>query len=160
MSTEAKIETSWLQQLLGDWTYEFSTAANSEVPGATATGTEKVWAVGGTWIVAENKGNGSDGNPTHSVVTLGFDSARGRFQGVHAGTMAPVLFHFDGELGEKGKALLLMTEGPALSDDRATDKYRDILRMNDANHREQVSQVLDEHGNWLEFMSTRYTRKV
>jgi Protein of unknown function (DUF1579) len=160
MSKTQRSDTTWLQQMLGDWTYETRTLPDPGSAGVLATGTERVWAIGETWVVAENKGLGSDGSASHSLVTLGYDAAKGRFAGVHAGTMAPVLFHFDGVLGEGGQALLLDSEGPALSDDKALDKYRDVLRIIDTNRREQIALVLDEAGEWREFMRTRYQRSV
>jgi Protein of unknown function (DUF1579) len=158
MQTGTNLENAWLKQLVGEWTYEFSTAPDPDGNVATAKGTERVWPIGQTWVVAENIGQSSDGSTSHSLQTLGFEPDKGRFVGVFAGTMAPVLFHYHGELGEAGKALVLETEGPALFDDRVTDKYRDIIRIIDSDHREQIAQVLDANGQWKEFMSTRYQR--
>jgi hypothetical protein len=153
-----KVEPTWLRQLIGEWTYSFSAGESSGHPGETAEGTESIRAIGDTWIVAENKGNGSDGSTSHSVMTLGYEPSKARFTGAIAGTMAPVLFIFEGCLGEDSKSLLLETEGPAITEGRATDKYRDVIRLLDENTRELIAEVLDGKGQWREFMRTRYQR--
>lgn len=158
--TNRSIEQTWLQQLIGEWTYEFSTADSSEHPGFTATGTESVRPVGEVWIVAENKGRGSDGSLSHSIMTVGFEPEKARFSGSFVGTMVPVLFLYDGGLSSDGKSLILETEGPAMTEGRTTDKYRDISRIIDENNRELIAQVLGDDGQWREFMSTRYKRST
>jgi hypothetical protein len=156
--TNPTVEQAWLQGLIGDWTYEFSTADSSDHPGATANGTEKVRPVGDVWIVAENEGVGSDGSVSHSITTIGFEPDKGRFSGSVVGTMAPVLFIYDGALSDDGTSLVLETEGPAMTEGRVTDKYRDVFRVIDDANRETIAEVLGEDGQWREFMSTRYKR--
>lgn len=156
--TNTNIQQTWLQQLIGEWTYEFSTAEDSDHPGASFTGTESVRPIGDTWMVAENKGRGFNGSASHSLMTLGYEPDKGRFTGSFAGTMVPVLFLYDGALTEDGTSLILDTEGPAMTEGRATDKYRDIIHILDENNRELIAQVLGDDGQWREFMSTRYRR--
>lgn len=149
---------AWLRRLVGAWTYEFSTAADAGEPVATATGTERVRAMGDAWVVAETEGRSADGDASHSVTTIGFDRAKGRFTGAVAGTMAPFLFVYDGALSEDGRSLILETEGPALAEGRATDRYRDVLTFEGDDARVSRALVLEADGAWREFMSTRYRR--
>ena len=124
------------------------------------TGTERVWPIGDSWIVAELRGADSDGGASHSVTTLGFDASKKRIRGVLAGTMAPVLFELDGDVGASGTELLLETEGPAITEGRDIDRYRDVHRVLDTTRRELLAQVFTEDGSWKTFMTTRYTRSA
>jgi hypothetical protein len=157
-TNESGIERAWLHQLIGNWTYEFSVESDQPEAGATATGTEHVWSIGDHWVAAENKGDGADGSKTHSLTVLSFAAERGRFTGSVAASMVAQMFLYDGMIAEGGSALHLETEGPALSDDRASDKYRDIIRVIDPNRRELIAQVLDADHGWRTFMRTRYRR--
>jgi Protein of unknown function (DUF1579) len=157
MTTQAQNE-AWLKQLVGTWTYHFTTTSDSEYPDFTITGTETVWPVGDFFVAMESKGVGADGSPSHSLVSLGYDPKKKRFSGAHAGTAIPVLFTYDGALAESSAALYLETEGPAMTEGNTVDRYRDIFRILDSNTREQVLQVLDVTGAWKEFARTRYTR--
>lgn len=157
MTTQPQNET-WLKQLVGTWSFRFATTPNSEYPDFTMTGTETVWPVGDFFVAMESKGAGSDGSPSHTLVSLGYDPEKLRFSGAHAGTAVPMLFVYDGSLAEDGGALHLETEGPAMTEGNTVDRYRDIFRILDSNTREQVLQVLDKSGAWKEFARTRYTR--
>jgi Protein of unknown function (DUF1579) len=157
MTATTQNET-WLKQLVGAWTYHFATTSDSEYPGFTITGTETVWPVGEVFVAMEAKGVGSDGKPSHSLISLGFDPDKQRFSGAHAGSAVPALFVYDGELAEDGVALHLQTSGAPMTDGNVVDEYRDTLRILDANNREQVFQVRDASGAWKEFARTRFTR--
>jgi len=49
-------EHQWLQQLVGEWTYEVEGMTGPDQPMETSTGTERVKSVGGLWVVAEGQG--------------------------------------------------------------------------------------------------------
>jgi hypothetical protein len=149
---------AWLKQLVGTWTYHFATTSDSEYPGFTITGTETVWPIGEVFVAMEAKGTGSDGSPSHSLISLGFNPDKQRFSGAHAGSAVPALFVYDGELDKDGVALHLQTSGAPMTDGNTIDDYRDTLRILDADTREQVFQVRDASGAWKEFGRTRFTR--
>lgn len=148
---------AWLQQLVGEWTYSFRTADDSEYPGATATGTETVRAVGEHFVVVENDGCADDGTLTRSVTLLGYEPDNGRFSGALAGTAVATLFVYDGRLSEDARSLLLETSGPAMTEGNATDRYRDLLQWVDENTRFTAAEVFLD-GAWKEFMRTTYRR--
>ena len=152
-------EQALLQFLVGTWTYEFATAATSEYPGVTATGTETVRRIGETWVLIENQGVSSDKSASHSVTTLGVSVETGRFIGTVAGTAVPsTLFIYDGGIGAQGSAIHLETTGPAITPGNRTDRYRDVMQFLGADARETIAQLLDKDGEWVEFMRTRYRR--
>ena len=149
---------AWLHQLVGDWTYEFSTDDDSDHPGTAASGTETVRAIGDVWVTFENKGTYREGSTSHSVMTVGFEPDKNRFAGSVASTAAPVLFLYEGQLGQDGRSLVLETEGPAMTEGREVDRYRDVIRIIDENTRETSAQVLLDGGEWREFMTWRFRR--
>ena len=149
---------AWLQQLVGDWTYEFSTSDDSDHPGATASGTETVRAVGDVWVMLENRGIAADGSASHSITIVGFEPEKSRFAGSVAGTAVPVLFVYEGQVGEDGSSLVLETEGPAMTEGQEVDRYRDVIHILDENTRETSAQVLSDGGEWREFMRSRFRR--
>lgn len=156
--SETAANEAWLQQLVGEWTYEFSTADDSDHPGATASGTETVRAIGNVWVMIENRGTAGDGGTSHSITTVGFESANNRFAGSVVGTAIPVLFVYEGQVSEDGRSLVLETEGPAMTEGQEIDSYRDVIRIIDENTRETSAQVLSDGGEWREFMSSRFRR--
>lgn len=157
---EAGAKSSWLRRLIGTWTFELATADDSDHPGFTATGTEMVRAVGDVWVAIENQGAGGSGDASHSVTLLGYESEADRFTGAVAGTAVPKLFVYEGRLDDDGRSLMLETSGPAMTNGREVDRYRDVIHIEDENARTTSSQVLGEDGAWREFMSARFRRIV
>lgn len=150
-------QLAFLQSLIGDWSYQFSTADDSDHPGATATGTETVRAVGTNFVFAENVGKGNDASGSHSVTVIGYEPDHALFTGSVAGTAVDQLFVHEGKLSDDGRSLLLQTEGPAMTPGRETDSYRDVLELHDKDCRVTRAEVLVD-GEWKEFMRTEYTR--
>jgi hypothetical protein len=157
--SDADTKLAWARKLIGEWDYEFRTDDDSEHPGATATGSESVRAIGDHWLVLENVGKSDDGSTSHSVTLLGYDPAKDRFSGAVAGTAVPALFVYDGELVEGGQALVLQTEGPAMTEGRETDLYRDVFHLVDNDHRFTAAEVYQD-SEWKEFMRTQFVRKA
>jgi Protein of unknown function (DUF1579) len=157
---DASLKQAWVQQLVGEWTYEFKTADDSDHPGATASGTESVRSVGDHFVIMDNAGAAGDGTTSRSVTLIGYEALRDRFSGAVAGTAVPSLFVYDGDLIEGGQALVLETEGPAMTEGRETDRYRDVFYIVDSNHRSTAAEVLGPDGEWREFMRTEFTRKA
>lgn len=149
----------WLQQLIGDWTYESECAGEPDKPGEKSTGTETVKALGDLWVVGESQGEMPGGGDAHMRITLGFDPAKGRFVGSWVGSMMPMLWTYDGFLDEGRKILTLESEGPSFSGDGTTSKYRDILEIVSPTERLFYSKVLGADGNWTQFMTARYSKR-
>lgn len=144
----------FLDQLIGEWTYEVETAE-----GYRAKGAERVWSIGEYFIAAESRGEGPDG-PSHSIMTLGYEPVTKTFSGSFAGTMVAYLWAYRGDLSADGRELLLETRGPAGSDGKGMDVYRDVIRIVDRDHREMASAAKTESNGWKEFMKTSYSRKT
>jgi hypothetical protein len=151
------VPAAWLQQLIGEWRYTLRTADDSEHPGFVAKGTEVVRRIGDHFVAIENSGPSDDGSSSHAVTLVGYEPASGRFSGAVAGTAVPKLFVYDGALADDGRSLLLETEGPAMTEGQTTDRYRDVFRVDDEDHRSTAAEVWDG-GAWKEFMRTDYER--
>lgn len=157
---EPKDEHRWLQQLIGDWTYESECSMGPDKPSEKSGGTETVKPLGDLWVVGESQGEMPGGAGTATMrITLGFDPAKGRFVGTWVGSMMPLLWTYDGFLDEGRKILTLESEGPSFSGDGTTAKYRDILEIVSPTERLFYSKVLGPDGNWNQFMTARYSKR-
>lgn len=153
----AQKEHQWLQQIVGDWTYESS----SEMAGEAhqMSGTDSVRSLGDMWIVAHGTMPVGEGVPDGtSQMTLGFDIKRGKFVGSWVGSMTDYQWIYEGELDPTGRILTLSAEGPRWDDIPGTTTYHDIVELVDANTRLLRAEVLQDDGTWKEFMRTTYTR--
>jgi hypothetical protein len=165
MDTERRREHEWLDQLIGEWSFESESIMSPGEPLIKTSGRESVRSLGGFWTVAEGEfsmsadiGNPSAGTDT-TITTLGFDPARGRFTGTFVGSMMPYLWLYDGELDADGKRLTLSAEGPGYPSGEGTSTYHDVFWFEDEAHRVMTSSVLQPDGTWNTFMTARYRRK-
>jgi hypothetical protein len=159
MDTEMKPQTrkehQWLQRLVGEWTFEGEASMAPGQPAEKYSGTESVRSLEGMWAVCE--GRDETGTPS-SVMTLGYDPARGRVVGSFVAGMMPHLWIYDGELDADGKRLMLNAEGPSLTIEGETGKYRDTIELVSDDHRVLTSAFLFDDGEWREFMRADYRR--
>lgn len=158
MLTEPQDQHRWLEKLVGEWTYESEMLMGPDQPTMTAKGVEVVRSLGGLWTIAEGEGEVPDVGPMRSILTLGFDPAGGRFVGTFIASGMAHLWTYSGSLDETGKVLALDAEGPSFSG-QGTAKYVDRIELVDDGHRLMTSSIQGEDGNWVQFMTIRYTRK-
>jgi len=142
-------KVDWAEPFIGEWTFEIINAGET-VP--TMTGIESVRLIG-TWLVAEATGE------FQMLTTVGFDPELDRFVGAVAGTMTPSLFVMNGFRDDASGSLTLETEGPAITEGKKLDRYRDIWRMTGPDTREIAAEVLEADGSWREFMRYMFRRK-
>src|SRR5688500_2687859 len=105
MQAEAQAEHRWLEQLLGDWTYEEEAVMSPGEAPHRSSGRESVRSLGGLWILAEREGKMPDGDEARTLMTVGFDAQKGRFVGTFIGSMMTMLWVYEGGLDEAGKVL-------------------------------------------------------
>lgn len=159
MQAEPRREHEWLRQLVGEWTSEMTCQMGPDQPPVTSTGVESVRSLGGLWTIGEGSGEAPDGTPVSSVMTLGFDPARGRFVGTFIASMMSALWLYEGALDASGKVLTLDTEGPSMAGDGGLAKYQDVMTVLSPDHRTLTSRILGPDGNWTEFMTAHYRRR-
>lgn len=158
MNTEPEKEHHWLDQLVGEWTYESKVACEPGKPEESFKGTETVRSLGGLWIVCEGRGEMPGGGTATTMMTLGYDPARGRYVGTWVGSMMTWLWLYDGSMDAEQKVLTLESEGPGFTEGKLA-KYRDVIELKDSDHRLLTSHVLGDDGTWNCFMTAHYRRK-
>lgn len=160
MMGEPQKEHEWLHQLVGEWTAEMSCTMGPDQPPSETKGSETVRSLGGFWTLGEGRGECPDGTPVTSLMTLGFDPAKGRFIGSFVASMMTMIWHYDGALSADGKSLVLDTEGPSMAGDGSLAKYQDVITVLSPDHRTLTSRALGTDGQWTEFMAAHYRRKA
>lgn len=161
METPRK-EHAWLQRLVGEWDYETEMAEPGKPP-VRATGIERVRAIGGLWIQGEAQGevpcpSGEKGTAT-TLITLGYDARRERFVGTFLAGIMSHLWVYDGALDASGRVLNLDAEGPSMTDEGKTARYRDSMEIASDDQRVLRASVLADDGKWHQFMTITYRRR-
>lgn len=156
---EPREEHRWLQKLVGEWDVETEAVMEPGKPPHKSTGTERVRAFGDLWIIAEASGQMPDGDTMRNVVTLGYDPEQQRFVGTFISDTMTKLWLYEGELESGKRTLSLYSEGPSLTGDGSTVRYRDSIEFVSDDHRIFRSQMAAEDGSWLEPMMTMHHRR-
>jgi hypothetical protein len=168
MDTEMKPQThkehQWLQRLVGEWTVEGEASMAPGQPAVKYSGTlnsieprhtESVRSLEGIWTVCEGR---DENGASSSLMTLGYDPARGRFVGTFVAGMMTHLWLYEGELDSDEKRLTLDCEGPSLTTEGQMGRYRDTIELVSDDHRVLTSRFLFDDGEWREFMRADYRR--
>ena len=158
MKVEPQKEHQWLQQLVGDWSYESETSMDPGGPAKKFHGTERVRSIGGLWILAEGQGEMPGGGAAQMMQTLGFDPKKRKFVGTWLGSMMTNLWVYEGSLDEAGKVLTLATEGPDFTQEGKTAQYRERIEIISPEHRTFSSSAQGTDGQWVTFMTAHYRR--
>jgi hypothetical protein len=159
MHSEPQKEHQWLHQLVGEWTSEGEATMGPGQPPERFKGTESVRSLGGLWILAEGQGEMPGGGPATTLMTLGYDPAKGRYVGTFIGSMMTHLWLYDGALDAAGRALALDAEGPSMAGDGTLARYRDVIEVRSDDHRVLTSHVLGDGRTWRPFMTAHYRRR-
>lgn len=158
MNAEPQEEHRWLQQLVGEWTFEGEATMEPGQPPMKHHGTESVRGIGGLWILGEGSGQMPDGGRATMILTLGYNPTTKRFVGTWLGSMMTHLWVYDGELDPARRILTLSAEGPDMAIEGKTAKYRDVVEIKSSDHRMLTSHVLGDDGKWHQFMTAHYRR--
>jgi hypothetical protein len=152
-------EHRWLQQLVGEWTFETEFEMEPGKPPEKSSGTESVRSLGDFWVVAEGHGEMPDGEPATTIMTLGYDPRKKRFVGTFVGSMMNYMWVYDGGLDPTEKVLNLDSDGPSMTAEGQMAKYRDTIELKSADERVMRAQVLGDDGKWNQFMTMTLRRK-
>lgn len=156
---EVQTQHSWLQKLVGNWTWESEGKMESGEL-VTFGGTELVRSLGGLWIVCEGGGNTPGGETHESIMTLGFDPAKESFVGTFVSGMMTHLWIYErGSMATENR-LDLYAEGPGFGPDAGMVSYRDSIELHGENERTLTSHMKGADGSWTQFMESRYRRVV
>lgn len=163
MQAEAQQEHKWLEQLVGEWSFEGECPMGPDGETSKHTGVDRVRTLGGIWAICEGEGEMPGGGISQSIMTLGYDPQKKRFVGTFVCSPMTHLWIYEGSLDASGKILTLDCEGPEFSPDGTITgkmaKYQDIIEFVSPDHRTLSSQVLGPDGTWTRFMTAHYRRK-
>lgn len=159
MKTEPQKEHQWLQQLVGEWTYEIEATTGPGKPPEKFAGSETVRSLGRLWVLCEGRGEMHGGGISTTLMTLGYDPQKERFVGTWIGSMMTYLWVYEGSLDAAENVLTLNAEGPNFSGERTMMKYKDVIAVKSHDHRVLTSHLLGDGGNWQGFMTANYRRR-
>ena len=155
-SARPQAEHEWLSRMVGEWTFETTMQMGPDQPPMTSRGRQTNRTLGGLWLIGEGEGPMPDGEMMNSLITLGFDPAKGKFVGTFAASMMTHLWPYEGTL--EGNVLTLDSEGPSFTGDGTMAKYQDIVEIVDDDHWILRSRAPGPDGGWMEFMNAHYRR--
>lgn len=158
MNAEPRDEHRWLQQMVGEWTYEGESMMAPDQPPVKHQGTETVRAIGDYWVQGDGRGEMPGGGSMQMQFTFGFDPDKRRFVGTFIASVMPTLWIYEGGLESDGKSLALLADGPNMSDPGRTAKYKDVIEVRSRDHRVLSSHIQAEDGTWQRFMVAHYRR--
>lgn len=159
MKAELTAEHAWLRRLLGQWRTDMCALEGKDQPEGTMGGTETVRSLGDVWVLGEGKGQGPDGTPTQSLMTLGYDPAKGVFVGTWIGSMMNHLWVYQrGTLDATQRVLTLEADGPRFDGKPGSAHYRDVIEIVSDDERLLHGNVQLDDGTWSRFMTARYRR--
>ena len=157
MKAELTKEHEWLSKLVGEWTWEMTAEVEPGQGPVTFRGTEHVRSLGGAWVLLEGAGPMGD-SPHASVMTLGYDPARGKYVGTFVGSSMTYLWTYEGALDETGTKLVLDCEGPSFENVGQMARYQDTVELMGDDRRALSSVFLAGDGTWKPVMRMDYRR--
>lgn len=159
MKARPQKQHEWLHCMIGDWDAEIECDLGPDQPPTKSTGTESVRSLGGLWVVAEAEGETPDGDPSKSIMTLGYDPQKDRFVGTFIASVMSNMWVYDGTLDAGGKVLTLDTEGPDFTGGPELVKYQDVVEILSDDHRTMKSFLHTSDGDWKQFVTVNYRRR-
>jgi hypothetical protein len=145
-------------QLVGEWRVETEMIMAPGQPAQTATGTETVHSLGGLWAYTEGTTAMPGGGPMTYRSALGYDVSFKEYRGCWIASASSHLWTYVGTLSADGMTMTLDCVGPSMVKDGETANYRDVIEIQDADHRTMTSYGQDDAGAWQQFMKATYTR--
>ncbi len=147
----------WLEKLVGTWTFESEMMAPG-MPPMKSSGTDTVRSLGGRWVLGELKHEMPGMGTMNAVLTIGYNSETGKYQGTWVDSVTDHLWIYVGTLDPTEKILTLEAEGPNMMDPaKGNTKYRDVITFKSADHRTLTSSALVD-GKWVQFMTAHYRK--
>jgi hypothetical protein len=157
MGTKPAAEHAWLQKLVGEW----RTEAEMMMPDGSSSkseGSESVTSLAGLWAYGHGKATMPGGAPMEYYTGLGYDVSFKEYRGFMMMSVSSHLWKYTGSLSADGRVMTLNCVGPNMEKDGETSNYRDVIEIEDDNHRTLTSSGQGENGEWMQFMKVRYTR--
>lgn len=138
--------TDWLDQMVGDWTFEGRSVPDDSEQ--VRTGSERVTRQG-AWIVLDGEGY---------RFQLAMDPGTGRVTGDFVHWEYPQLWTYDGAVEADGR-LHLLSHGPDMQGQGSETEYDDVFEIVSPDERRSIGRVRAADGTWQDFSRTTYQRK-
>lgn len=151
-------EHQWLEHLAGEWVFESECHFTPGESPQKGEGYTTCRVLGGLWAILEGGGDSPESGAWSTIMTIGYNPLKKKYQGTFLGSMMTHLWIYDGTLDSSGKKLVLDTEGPKFGES-AMAKYQDIIELENDGQWKLWSQMQDENGNWTKLMEAIYRRK-
>jgi len=151
-------EHKLLEQFAGDWKMTAEAEPAPGQPPIKCEGSETAKMLGGFWLISEGQGD-MMGTPVNSRLTIGYDPAKKKYIGTFCCTMDSTLWTYEGKMDETGKKLTLETEGPMPMDPSKKCKFREVLELQDPDHKTFTSYIQGEDGKEVKMVEMKYERK-
>ena len=159
MMAEPTKDHRWLLRMVGEWTFEGECMMGPDQPAMKSGGRASIRSLGDLWLLNDGAGEMPGGGDMRSIMTLGYDPAKGKFVGTFIASMMTHLWLYEGSLDPAGKVLTLDAEGPSMMGDGGMAKYQDIVTLENDDHWILSSQMLGPDGQWHKFMTAHYRRQ-
>lgn len=156
MFAKPQEEHKWLDQLIGDWSFEH----NCNMPdgnASTAQGKMTCRSLGGMWLIAESNGDSPGGGTWSSIMTIGFDTVLNRYVGTFVGSMMSNVWQYEGIVDATAKRLPMACEGPKF-DGSGRCQYRDTIEIVDSDNWLMTSEMQTDDGRWIKFLDATHQR--
>ena len=98
-------------------------------PPMKSPGTASNAMLGEMWLFGKWRRRRAGRWNSKSIITLGYDSAKGRVVGTFIGSPMATMWVYDGEWDAAGKVLTLNADGPSFSGDGTIAHYQDIIEI-------------------------------
>lgn len=157
MFPKPQAEHDWLTALTGTWEFTSNCEGEPGQPNMVTHGKAVARSLGGLWLVIESDAEGPGGAAWTSIMTVGFDPAKGRYQGTFILSMMNHLWTYEGAKQIENNRLVLEAEGPSM-DGTGSAKYQDIVEVISPDHWVLKSQKWVEGGKWQPFMECHHRR--
>ena len=106
MFAQPQKEHQWLEQLIGEWTFESECMGPDQQP-MKHSGVDRVRSLGGLWFLCEGEAEVPGGGAATNIMTLGYDPAKKKFVSVWVDNMGMALEPAEGTLSADKKTLTM-----------------------------------------------------
>jgi hypothetical protein len=158
MFAQPQSEHNWLAQLAGEWVVDSECNMGPEAPPQKTKGRMSCRMLGGLWLIAEGSSDSPEGEPWTSIMTLGYDPAKGKYIGTFIASMMTHLWPYSGLVDASGKRLPLDSEGPRFDGVEGMAMYRDTIELVDKDHWNFFGEMQLDDGTWQRIMYSENRR--
>jgi len=148
----------FLHQFVGEWETASEATIEPNQPPMKATGKMSTRMLGEFWAVSESTTE-MMGTKVNAVQTIGYDPRSKKYVGTWVDSLMNHMWKYEGSVDQSGKILTLEAEGPSFTQADKLAKYRDLYEFQSKDQIHISSQMLDESGTWVTFVTGTAKRK-